>query len=304
VLRRHRSGSRHRTRGSARSRRHARAGAAAGVRRRRNHRRPTHKRRCGRVTPHYPLATHATWPVRPHHHKQRGGGGGGRGAGGGGCTARVRSARDAGRCQHRRLPRRAPDNHRNQHALRMPGGLEAEERAIRRQGGAAATNLRWQAGHRRGHDGADRAARQATWHGEGGAPIQTEDRRRARPCRQQGSRRRRGVRPNGGTAGVDRSAVCRRRRHSSSTNSGARLAPPARLPGGARCRSRVVPASGAAATVPSSREGGLAAAGAPSARTVSAGSAGAAPRGGLGGEKIGETGWSDNAAPAAAPPPR
>ena len=75
-------------------------------------------------------------------------------------------------------------------------------------------------------------------------------------------------------------------------------------PGGSCGRRRVVPASGAAATVPNGSEGVLAAAGAPSARNVGAGTAAAAPRGWREGEKMRATGRSENAARAAAAPPR
>jgi len=77
-----------------------------------------------------------------------------------------------------------------------------------------------------------------------------------------------------------------------------------RRPGGAHGRSRVVPAAGVATMVPSRSEGGLAAAGAPSARAGSAGTGDAAPRGGRGGERVGDAGRSDEAAKATAPPPR
>jgi len=75
-------------------------------------------------------------------------------------------------------------------------------------------------------------------------------------------------------------------------------------PGGAHGRIRGVSAAGAATMVPSRRKGALAAAGAPSARAVSAGTGDAAPRGERGGKRIGDAGRSDDAAQATAPPPQ
>jgi len=45
----------------------------------------------------------------------------------------ARRARNAGGCRHQQPPRRAPDNNRHWHALRVPGGLHATGRVIRPQ---------------------------------------------------------------------------------------------------------------------------------------------------------------------------